>query len=59
MCSFSVRERGVLYSEQCAVEVERVGKGVYSEHCAVERVGNGVSTAYSVFGRDRIVRASD
>ena len=57
MCSFSVRERGVLYSEQCAVE--RVGKGAYSEHCAVERVGNGVSTAYSVFGRDRIVRASD
>ena len=57
MGSFSVRERGVLYSEQCAVE--RVGKGVYSEHCAVERVGNGVSTAYSVFGRDRIVRASD
>ena len=57
MCSFSVRKRGVLYSEQCAVS--RLGKGVYSEHCAVERIGNGVSTAHSVSGRERIVRASD
>ena len=57
MCSFWVRERGVLYSEQCAVE--RVGKGVYCilsnvqlngwergvlyfEQCEVSQLGKGV-----------------